>query len=101
MATMFDPASGSNDGVVSRFLYLISLALFFETSMYEMTIVMMVKSFSMVTLGAFDVFSFDGIEFAMLEINRMFATSFYSLWQGSLYQRQYRNFRLSGRYFRN
>lgn len=76
MATMFDPASGSNEGVVSRFLYLISLALFFETSMYEMTIVMMVKSFSMVTLGTFDVFSFNGIEFAMLEINRMFAFAF-------------------------
>jgi len=76
MATMFDPASGSNEGVVSRFLYLITLALFFETSMYEMTVVMMVKSFSMVTLGTFDLFSFNGIEFAMLEINRMFAFAF-------------------------
>ena len=76
MATMFDPASGSNDGVISRFLYLIAIAIFFETSMYEMTIVMMVKSFSLVSLGTFNVFSIDGIQLAMIEINRMFAFAF-------------------------
>lgn len=76
MATMFDPASGSNDAVISRFLYLIAIAIFFETSMYEMTIVMMVKSFSMVSLGSFNVFSFNGIEFAIIEIKRMFAFAF-------------------------
>ncbi len=76
MASMFDPATGSNEGLVSRLLYWISLMIFFETGMYEMTIVILSKSFSMIHLGTFNIFSYDGIQIAIDEINRMFAFAF-------------------------
>lgn len=76
MANMFDPASGTNLGIIAKFLFYISLAIFFEAGLYEMTIVMLVKSFSMVNLGTFDIFSFDGISILISEINRMFAFAF-------------------------
>lgn len=76
MASMFDPSTGSNEGVVSRFLYIIAILIFFETGMYEVTILMLAKSFNMVQLGAFDLFSFNGIEIAIDEIKRMFAFAF-------------------------
>lgn len=76
MASFFDPASGTQEGIISKILFYISLAIFFETGMYEMTLVMLVKSFSMMTLGTFDIFSYDGISLAILEIKRMFAFSF-------------------------
>ncbi len=76
MANMFDPASGSQQGVVSRFLYIVSLALFFETGMYEVTLVILAQSFDMIHLGTFDLFSYDGINLATEEIKRMFAFAF-------------------------
>jgi len=76
MAMMFDPSTGSQEGLVSRLLYWIVIALFFQTGMYEMTIVMLVKSFSMIHLGTFDIFSYDGIQLAIDEIKRMFTFAF-------------------------
>ncbi|QKF82891.1 flagellar biosynthetic protein FliR [Halarcobacter ebronensis] len=76
MASMFDPSTGTNEGLVGRLLYWIALMVFFETGMYEMTIVMITKSFSMIHLGAFNIFSYDGIQIAINEINRMFAFAF-------------------------
>ncbi|WP_320034895.1 flagellar biosynthetic protein FliR [Halarcobacter sp.] len=76
MATMFDPATGSNEGLISRLLYWIALMVFFETGMYEMTIVILSKSFAMVHLGTFNIFSYDGVQIAIDEINRMFAFAF-------------------------
>ena len=76
MAMMFDPSTGSQEGLVSRMLYWIVIALFFQTGMYEMTIVMLVKSFSMIHLGTFDIFSYDGIQLAIDEIKRMFTFAF-------------------------
>ena len=76
MASMFDPATGSNEGLVSRLLYWIALMVFFETGMYEMTIVILSKSFSMIHLGSFNIFSYDGIQIAIDEINRMFTFAF-------------------------
>lgn len=76
MANMFDPSSGTNEGIVSRFLYIIAILIFFETGMYEVTVVMLAKSFDMVQLGAFNIFAFDGIQIAIDEINRMFAFAF-------------------------
>ncbi|PLY06271.1 MAG: type III secretion protein [Arcobacter sp.] len=76
MASMFDPSSGANEGLVSRLLYWIALIIFFETGMYEMTVVILVKSFSMIHLGTFDIFSYDGIQIAIDEIKRMFAFAF-------------------------
>lgn len=76
MANMFDPASGTNLGIIAKFLFYIALAIFFEAGLYEMTIVMLVKSFSMVNLGTFDIFSYDGISILISEVNRMFAFAF-------------------------
>ena len=76
MAMMFDPATGSQEGLISKLLYWIALVLFFQTGMYEMTMVILVKSFSMIHLGSFDLFSYDGVQFAIDEIKRMFAFAF-------------------------
>ena len=76
MANFFDPASGSNLGIVAKFLYYISLAIFFEAGLYEMTLVMLIESFSMVNLGTFNIFSYDGLGILLSEINRMFAFAF-------------------------
>ena len=76
MAMMFDPSTGSQEGLVSRLLYWIIIALFFQTGMYEMTLVILVKSFTMIHLGTFDIFSYDGIQIAIDEIKRMFSFAF-------------------------
>ena len=76
MARMFDPTSGAQEGVVSRFLYLIALILYFETGMYEVTLVMLTYSFDTITLGSFDLFSYDGISMTIIEIKKMFAFAF-------------------------
>lgn len=46
--------------------------------MYEITIMMLVKSFDMVQLGSFNIFAFDGIQIAIDEIKRMFAFAFFA-----------------------
>jgi flagellar biosynthetic protein FliR len=76
MVSMFDPSTGSSEGIISRFLYIIAILIFFETGMYEVTILMLAKSFDMVQLGAFNIFDFNGIQIAIDEIKRMFAFAF-------------------------
>lgn len=76
MANMFDPATGTQQGIVSRFLYMIILVIYLESGMYEVTIYMLAHSFGQISLGAFDLFSYDGIAYASNEINRMFAFAF-------------------------
>ena len=76
MASMFDPTTGGQEGVVAKLLSWIALMLFFQTGMYEMTLVILVKSFSMINLGNFDMFSYNGIQLAIDEIKRMFAFAF-------------------------
>lgn len=76
MAMMFDPTTGSQEGLVAKLLYWIALILFFQTGMYEMTLVILVKSFNMINLGSFDIFSYNGIMLAIDEIKRMFAFAF-------------------------
>ena len=76
MAAMFDPTTGSQEGVIAKLLYWIALMLFFQTGMYEMTLVILVKSFSMIHLGTFNIFSYDGIQLAIDEIKRMFSFAF-------------------------
>jgi flagellar biosynthetic protein FliR len=63
MASFFDPASGTNEGILARL-------------MYEMTFSILAKSFTIVHLGAFDIYSYDGIKLLIDEINRMFAFTF-------------------------
>jgi flagellar biosynthetic protein FliR len=76
MASMFDPTTGGQEGVIAKLLSWIALMLFFQTGMYEMTLVILVKSFSMINLGNFDIFSYNGIQLAIDEIKRMFAFAF-------------------------
>jgi len=76
MANMFDPATGTQQGVVSRFLYMVILVIYLESGMYEVTLFMLADSFGQISLGTFDLFSYDGIEYASKEINRMFAFAF-------------------------
>jgi len=76
MANMFDPATGTQQGIVSRFLYMIILVIYLESGMYEITIYMLATSFGEISLGAFDLFSYDGVLYASQEINRMFAFAF-------------------------
>jgi flagellar biosynthetic protein FliR len=76
MANMFDPATGTQQGIVSRFLYMIVLVLYFQTGMYEVTILMLNHSFGMISLGTFNLYSYDGISIAIHEITNMFAFAF-------------------------
>ena len=76
MAAMFDPTTGSQEGIIAKLLYWVALMLFFQTGMYEMTLVILIKSFSMITLGSFDIFSYNGFLLAIDEIKRMFAFAF-------------------------
>jgi flagellar biosynthesis protein FliR len=76
MAAMFDPTTGSQEGIIAKLLYWVALMLFFQTGMYEMTLVILVKSFSIIHLGTFDIFSYDGIQLAIDEVKRMFTFAF-------------------------
>lgn len=76
MANMFDPATGTQQGIVSRFLYMVILVIYLESGMYEITLYMLADSFGQVSLGTFNLFTYDGIEYASSEINRMFAFAF-------------------------
>ncbi|MDZ7819089.1 MAG: flagellar biosynthetic protein FliR [Aliarcobacter sp.] len=76
MAMMFDPTTGSQEGLIAKLLFWVALMLFFQTGMYEMTLVILVKSFSIIHLGSFDIFSYDGIQLAIDEVKRMFAFAF-------------------------
>ncbi|MEA3288583.1 MAG: flagellar biosynthetic protein FliR [Campylobacterota bacterium] len=76
MANFFDPATGSQQGVISRFLYMVILVIYLESGMYEVTIYMLSTSFGSIHLGTFNLYDYDGIMYATQEINRMFAFAF-------------------------
>jgi len=76
MANMFDPATGTQQGIVSRFLYFIILVIYLESGMYEVTIYMLSHSFGDIALGTFNLYDYDGIVYATKEINKMFAFAF-------------------------
>ncbi len=76
MASMFDPATGTQQGIISRFLYMVVLVLYFQTGMYEITLMMLSQSFGMISLGTFNLYSYDGIAIAIKEITNMFAFAF-------------------------
>ncbi|MBD3841351.1 MAG: flagellar biosynthetic protein FliR [Campylobacterales bacterium] len=76
MANMFDPTTGTQQGVMSRFLYLFILVIYLETGMYEVTIYMLSNSIGQITLGSFNLFEYNGIKIAVDEVNTMFAFAF-------------------------
>ena len=55
---------------------MVILVIYLESGMYEVTLYMLASSFGQISLGAFDLFSYDGILYASNEINRMFAFAF-------------------------
>ena len=76
MANMFDPATGTQQGIISRFLYMIVLVLYFQTGMYEVTLLMLGESIGMIHLGAFNLFEYDLLKFTIEEIRNMFIFAF-------------------------
>ena len=76
MANMFDPATGTQQGVIARFLYMLVLVLYFETGMYEVTLLMLGSSLGMIHLGQFNIFDYDIVSIAITEINHMFIFAF-------------------------
>ena len=76
MANMFDPTTGTQQGIISRFLYLIILVVYLESGMYEITLYILGTSFESISLGAFNIYDYEGISYAIKEINMMFAFAF-------------------------
>jgi flagellar biosynthetic protein FliR len=76
MANMFDPTTGTQQGIISRFLYMIVLVLYFQSGMYEVTLLMLGKSIGMITLGEFNLYDYDGVSMAITEITNMFLFAF-------------------------
>jgi flagellar biosynthetic protein FliR len=73
MANMFDPATGTQQGIISRLLYMILLVVYLESGMYEVTIYMLAESFGTISLGTFNLYDYNGIMMAIDEIKVMFA----------------------------
>ena len=76
MANMFDPTTGSQQGIVSRFLFIIVLVLYFQTGMYEVTLLMLGESVNTIHLGIFNITSYDIVTLAINEIKNMFIFAF-------------------------
>ena len=76
MANMFDPTTGTQQGIINRFLYMIVLVLYFQTGMYEVTILMLAKSIGMIHLGSFNLYDYNILNIAMVEIKNMFVFAF-------------------------
>lgn len=73
MANFFDPATGTQQGIISRLLYMIILVIYLESGMYEVTIYMLAQSFGSISLGSFNLYDFNGVEIAIHEVKTMFA----------------------------
>ncbi|MEA3315051.1 MAG: flagellar biosynthetic protein FliR [Campylobacterota bacterium] len=76
MANMFDPTTGTQQGIISRILYLIILVIYLETGMYELTLYLLGTSVDKILLGEFYLFDYNGIAYAVKEMNNMFAFAF-------------------------
>jgi flagellar biosynthetic protein FliR len=78
MSSQMDPTSGTQQTSISNLLNIIATLVFLESGMYEAVLMLLSNSFSTITLGAFDLYSYDGINIAMNELTRMmlFAFSF-------------------------
>lgn len=76
MASIFDPSTGTQQNVVSKFLTMLVLVLYFESGMYEVTLLVLGHSIGSITLGEFNLYSYDGISLAIKEIGHMFLFAF-------------------------
>jgi flagellar biosynthetic protein FliR len=71
MATMFDPTSGAQDSLFSRFFNILSIFIFFQTGIYQVMLLGLYDSMSSVELGRFIIFEYDGIKIMAKEITLM------------------------------
>jgi flagellar biosynthetic protein FliR len=71
MATMFDPSSGAQDSLFSRFFNILAILVFFQTGIYHVMMLGLHQSFESVQLGKFILFEFDGIKIMMSEMQSM------------------------------
>jgi len=76
MAAMFDPATGTQQGLFPRFLYLIVLVVYFESGMYEVTLLLLGNSINTIQLGSFNLADYNLILVATNEIKNMFLFAF-------------------------
>ncbi len=71
MAQMFDPGTGAQATLVSRFFDMIIIIFFFITGMHEVMLIGVAKSFESIQLGAFILYEYKGIEMIIQELSRM------------------------------
>jgi len=76
MATMFDPSSGAQDSLFSRFFNILAIFIFFQTGIYQVMILGLNDSFISINLGKFILFEFDGIKIMMTEMQNMMEFAF-------------------------
>jgi len=76
MASMFDPATGTQQGLIPRFLYLIVLVVYFESGMYQITLLLLGESINTIQLGSFNLADYNLIKIAANEIKNMFLFAF-------------------------
>jgi flagellar biosynthetic protein FliR len=78
MSTQFDPSTGTQETNVAKLLNILAMFIFLETGMYEVTLLLLAKSFETIHLGAFNLYEYNGIAIATQELKRMtlFAFSF-------------------------
>ena len=76
MANMFDPTTGTQQGIISRLLYLIVLVIYLESGMYEVTLLMLGNSIGSIHLGEFNIYNFHGVQMLIKEIDNMFIFAF-------------------------
>jgi flagellar biosynthetic protein FliR len=76
MAQMFDPGSGTQATLVSRFFDYIVIVVFFATGMHEIMLMGIAKSFEHVQLGAFVAQDYDVVNLLIIELKRMMLFAF-------------------------
>jgi flagellar biosynthetic protein FliR len=76
MAQMFDPGSGAQATLVSRFFDYIIIITFFMTGMHEVMLMGIAKSFDSIQLGGFLLSHYNGIDMIISELSRMMLFAF-------------------------
>jgi len=76
MSNIFDPTTNTNQGVVSKLLYMIAALVYFQTGMYKITILLLASSVGDIQIGSFNLFDYHGIDIAIREIKAMIGFAF-------------------------
>jgi flagellar biosynthesis protein FliR len=76
MAQQFDPATGAQSTLVSRFFDYIILIFFFTTGMHEVMLIALAKSFESIQLGGFILNDYKGVDMIIKEMGKMMLFAF-------------------------